>query len=178
MHGTVFRVEFLRQAEIRLLENAYYVDEQLMIWAYMSAESACKLENDVYRYRIGMASQSVSSNSMGRRWRDRERVIRSCLERQGSLEQRKMLKCPCPWRLSENIGNHFTTLYMYVKPRKEGYRIAGEWRKFVQENAPDMWEKVQKKAGVLSILCVAHISPSWYEKVKNCTALRKIIRAK
>lgn len=176
LHGTVFRVDFLRQIGVKLLENAYYVDEQLMIWAYMSAESVCKLATDVYRYRIGSETQSISSRNMGLHWHDRERVIRSCLERQSVLEKSDTLKHPCRKQLAENIGNHFTTLYMYVTPRKVGSKFAKDWKKYVRENAPDLWESVKKKAWLLSVLCFAHIPPKWYEKMKGSSVLRRIAR--
>lgn len=176
LHGTTFRVDFLRQMGITLLENAYYVDEQLMIWAYMSAQSACRLEADVYRYSIGSETQSISSYSMGLHYHDRERVIRSCLDCQHTLEEHEMLKRTCLRQLAENIGNHFTTLYIYVMPRKAGRRLAKEWQKFVQENVPDLWKLVEKKVRLLFILSLAHISPMWYRKVKSSPLLRRIVQ--
>lgn len=176
LHGTVFRIDFLRQMGIKLLENVYYVDEQLMIWTYMCAQSACRLESDVYRYRIGDELQSISSRSMGLHWHDRECVIRNCVEQQCVLEKNGMLKRTCLRQLAENIGNHFTTLYIYVVPRKVGRRLAKEWQKFVQENVPDLWKISRKKARLLFILSLAHISPMWYRKVKSSPVLRKIIQ--
>lgn len=167
LHGTVFRIDFLRQAGIQLLENAYYVDEQLMIWAYMSANSACKLDLDVYRYSIGSATQSISTQTMGMRWYDRERVICSCLECQYILEKRNMLKRSCLQQLVKNIGNHFTTLYIYVNPRNEGHKLAKNWRRFIQKNVPDLWKIVRGKAWLLSFFCFIHISPIWYERIKH-----------
>lgn len=175
LHGTVFRVDFLRQNGIKLLENAYYVDEQLMIWTYMSAASACKLELDVYRYSVGRETQSISPGSMGTHWKERERVIQSCLERQRILEMDKALKRTCLQQLAKNIGNHFTTLYIYVTPRKNGSKNAKEWKKFIQEQAPYLWASVKMKARVLSFLCVFHIPPTWYEMMKASPMIKKFI---
>lgn len=174
MHGTIFRVDFLREMKVELLENAYYVDEQLMLWTYMCAQSACKIEPDVYRYRVGNEMQSISSRSMSLRWNDRERVIRSCIERQRVLQESGTLKRTCSRQLTENIGNHFTTLYMYVTPRNMGCRLAKEWREFIKGNVPDVWVSVKKKAWLLSILCLFHVSPMGYEKMKRSPILRSI----
>lgn len=173
LHETIFRVDFLRKIGITLLENAYYVDEQLMIWTYMSAQSACRLDVDIYRYCIGRETQSISSYNMGLHYYDRERVIRSCLDYQHALEERNLLERTCLRQLAQNIGNHFTTLYIYVTPRKVGRRLAKEWQKFVQENVPDLWKLVEKKARLLFILSLVHISPMWYRKIKGCPVLRK-----
>ena len=174
-HGTVFHTDFLRQTGVRLLENAYYVDEQLMLWTYMCAESACKLEADVYRYRIGNEMQSISSRSMGLHWYERECVIRSCLEQQRVLEKNGTLIRCCTLKLAENIGNHFTTLFIYVKPRKTGRRLANEWRKFIQGRFPNLWKLVKKKAWLLSIISFFHISPMLYGKIKKSSTLRRIV---
>ena len=176
LHGTVFRVDFLRKAGIDLLEDAYYVDEQLMIWSYMSAESACKLELDVYRYSVGSRTQSVSFYSMGERWYDRERVIRSCLDRQHTLIEGDNLKHPCPKQLAKNIGNHFTTLYIYLSPREKGNKIAKEWQSFIQKSAPDSWDLVKRKVRILALLYFAHISPICYERIKGSIALKKMLK--
>lgn len=176
LHGTVFRVDFLRKAGINLLEDAYYVDEQLMVWSYMSAESACKLELDVYRYSVGSRTQSISFYSMAEHWYDRERVIRSCLERQYILMEGNLLQHPCPKQLAKNIGNHFTTLYIYLSPREKGNKIAKEWRSYIQKNVPYLWNLVKQKAWILSLLCFAHISPLWYERMKCTVTLKKILR--
>jgi len=167
LHGTVFRVDFLRKMGIKLLENVYYVDEQLMVWTYLRADSVCKLEFDVYRYSIGRETQSISYQSMGLHWHDREQVIRSCLEYQHELNKNMTLRRHCTQQLAKNIGNHFTTLYIYVEPKGVGRKGAKKWRRFIIENAPDLWRQVEKKAWLLSILSSIHITPMWYRKIKE-----------
>ena len=167
IHSTTFRTEFLRENNIALLENTLYVDEQLMILSYIHARSILYSGLNLYRYRIGNVAQSVSAVNMGRHYRDRERVIISYLEEYLQLEKRNKLRNPCPERILQHIGNHFTTLYMYVVPRKEGRRFAKQWSDYIKRIAPELYKNVGRKRRLLWILNLLHTSIGEYAWIKK-----------
>lgn len=176
LHGTVFRVEFLRREGIRLLEDTYYVDEQLMLWSYTCAESACKLGTDVYRYMIGSTNQSISAINKGIHWKDRERVIGACIRQSRIVGRSKRAKRTCPEQLLKNIGDHFTTLYMYVLPRKKGRVLARRWQEYLLAEVPDFWRRVRRRARILYFLNLLNVSEKGFEKMKNSSMMRSLFR--
>jgi len=152
MHATIFRLDFLRKAKISLLEDAFYVDEQLMILSVLHAETAVYYRRDVYQYRVGHETQSVSAKNMGIRYRDRERVIKNCLDAYSMQKARREALDRCFAQLVKNAGNHFTTLYMYVEPAAAGRAAAKSWKNYLAKEWPEISKKVAVKRRVLSIL--------------------------
>lgn len=167
MHSTTFRTEFLRNQHICLLNNTYYVDEQLMILTYMKARSIVYYSCNLYRYRFDNISQSVSYQNMGRRYLERERVIKSCIEAYLCNEKNGLSFNKCKEQISRNIGNHYTTLYMYVKPRKKGRKLADKWSIYLQKNVPELYVDVVKKTKILKLLNFFHTSLPMYNILKN-----------
>lgn len=167
LHAAVFRTAFLREQQIRLLEDAFYVDEELMILAYACARSICYLDCNVYQYRIGNTAQSISAASMGLRYQDRERVIRHYLEVYRGMEQNGRVANDCtPW-IARHIGNHFTTLYMYVKPRKKGRFLAGQWASYAKSSVPALYAKIAFKRWILLFMNLLHFSAGFYLRIQN-----------
>ena len=170
MQSTTFRTDFLRKNNIELLENTFYVDEQLMILSYLHAQSILYTDIDLYRYRIGNAEQSVSTVNMGRRYRDREKVIVSYLKEYLKEERAGTIFNPCPERVSQHIGNHFTTLYMYVLPRKEGRRLAKQWANYIKKTVPELYKANRYKRRILWFLNLLHVSVDkfiWLKKIRR-----------
>lgn len=164
MHSTIFRIDFLRENHISLLENTFYVDEQLMILAVIHAHSAVYYKRNVYQYRIGLSTQSISVENMGQRYQDRERVIKNCLASYGA---KKAIDDNCLAQIAKNVGNHFTTLYMYVRPTAAGRVEAHRWERYLKTKWPDIYKRVARKRIILALLNRAHIYGETYIFFRN-----------
>lgn len=152
MHSTVFRVEFLRQKGISLLENTFYVDEQLMITSYLYAKTMIYYKCNVYYYRVGDKEQSVSISNMGEKYADREREIKKCLEAYRNWEEKNHRMEPCFEQLVKHAGNHFTTLYMYVEPPSRGRALAKQWQAFLCSQWPEIARETAWKRRILAFM--------------------------
>lgn len=174
IHSTTFRTDLLRNSNISLLENTFYVDEQLMVLTGLVAKSIVYTDISLYCYRIGNNAQSVSAISMGKHFRDRERVIKNCISACQSATIRADNKKLCTEQVAQNIGNHFTTLYMYVLPRQMGRRLAKEWRIYIQKAAPFFIKNRYQifRQVVLCFFNYVHLSPGTYKQIK--TLIRRI----
>ncbi len=166
MHSTIFRVEFLRENKISLLENTFYVDEQLMMLTCLYAQSLVYYERDVYCYRMGDATQSVATSNMGKRYADRERELKISLTAYQNWVAIHGSMIPCAEQLVEHIGNHFTTLYMYVEPPSEGRALASRWQAFLLDQWPEMAKATDRKRRILALLNRFHLSGKRYVACK------------
>ena len=69
--------------------------------------------------------------------------------------------------LDLGIGDHFTTLDIYVEDRKKGRALAAAWRGYIQKNAPEFWGEVRRKAAILGLANRLGLSLSAYLRLKK-----------
>lgn len=80
MHGLTIKTDILKNNDIRVDENCYYVDSQYILYPIPYIETISFIPDFVYQYRIGREGQSVSRSAMIRLNGDYDKVIRSLLQ--------------------------------------------------------------------------------------------------
>lgn len=69
------KTELLRTNNVHITEHCCYTDDALVSYALLFSETVEKFNDNVYRYRIGVAGQSVSDEGRIRHWEDGIRVV-------------------------------------------------------------------------------------------------------
>ena len=95
MHEATIRTDILQKQSISLTEHCFYVDMQYILYPIPWIKTVCLLEENVYRYRLGMERQSVSIQNMQKNREQHRRVLRSLIlffeERKKENEQSHIL---------------------------------------------------------------------------------------
>ena len=167
LHTTALRTDFVRQYPFELLENAYYVDEELAIYPFFNAKTVCAFDNTVYCYSVNDDGQSVSVKNKVKNLSHRDRIVKrlmSCFETEYINEEQKDF---CFRRIARSVGDHFTTLYVLHRDKKEGRRLAREFSAYIKENHEPFYSAVKKKRILLSVLNRLHVSVKFYGKIKK-----------
>lgn len=86
MHAVTYRTELLREAEIRLPEHTFYVDNLFVVAPLVHVRRMYYLPVDLYRYFIGRADQSVNGSVLLARVDQQLRVNRLVLRALPSQE--------------------------------------------------------------------------------------------
>lgn len=170
IHGTTYRMELLRACGFYMQDKMFFVDEEYVILPYLSVRSVLYLDLDIYRYAVANPAQSTSPKNRAKYREHREKVL--CrLIREYEATKRDDPTHPalsyCRLRIVRGIGDHFTTLLMYVEDRREGRQLAAAWKKTVLETAPELWPAVKGKAAVLFALNRLRLSLPTYQKMKK-----------
>ena len=76
-------------------------------------------------------------------------------------------------RIRRGVGDHFTTLYMYVEDRREGRRLAKVWQNWLETHASVFWTLAKQKAAILYLANLLHLSLSHYHQLKDIYLGRK-----
>lgn len=87
MHGCVFRTELLKTNKVRITEHTFYTDMEYIVKGLVHTCTICFLDIDVYMYRMGMNSQSVSNEGYRRHRKDHERVLKTLLHIYDDLDE-------------------------------------------------------------------------------------------
>lgn len=178
-HSTTYRTSLLRESAFCVQEGRFFVDEEYVILPYLYVRSVICYPFDIYRYQVADPRQSTSPQNRAKYHRHREQVLRRLFREYDDAKESGGAAdalAYCFERIRRGVGDHFTTLYMYVADRREGRRLAKEWRNCVQHEAPDFWPPVAKKAALLAMLNWAHVSLAQYDRLKRsltiCTKRR------
>jgi glycosyltransferase involved in cell wall biosynthesis len=170
IHATTYRTLLLRDMGFFMQDKMYFVDEEYVILPYIFVGTSIFLNCDIYRYQVANPEQSMSPKNRAKYQDNRGKVLKRLI-----LEFQKAASQPpsadaleyCRLRISKGVGDHFTTLYMYVENRTEGRYLAGIWKEYLKENAPEFWTSSRKKAWILGFANRLHISLPAYEKLKG-----------
>ncbi len=171
IHSTTFRMEILRKSGFYMQDKIFFVDEEYTILPYLQVETSICYPFDVYRYQVANPGQSTSPQNRARLFRHREQVLKRLIPAYQKAKTDKVSKDRldyCFIRIAKGVGDHFTTLYMYVEDRAEGRMLAREWQDYLCAQAPEFAQLVQKKAWLLSILNRMHVSRKGYDNLKRC----------
>lgn len=177
IHSTTYRTALLRDNHFSMQNGIFFVDEEYVILPYLHVRTVLYYPYDIYRYQVANPQQSMSPGNRARLHLHREKVLRRLIAEYHTAERQRVdgqAMNYCRKRIGRGVGDHFTTLYMYIKDRKEGRNLAGQWKQYLLGEAPEFWSFARRKAQVLYWLNVFHISLPQYEKMKACFLKRNI----
>lgn len=175
IHGTTYRTELLRKGKFQMQDNIFFVDEEYVVLPYLSAKNVIYYPFDVYRYQVANPEQSTSPKNRGKYQEHRAKILKRLIAAYREAVEHKMdfsALAYCFERIKRGVGDHFTTLYIYVEDRRQGRKLAKEWAAFVQKQTPEAWRFVMKKAQILSLMNLAGISIHQYEILKRTVLWR------
>lgn len=170
IHGTTYRTELLRASGFYMQDKIFFVDEEYVVLPYLSAKTLVYYPFDVYRYQVANPQQSTSPKNRAKYADHRERVLRRLIESYLRAEHNvsEDALSYCYERICRGVGDHFTTLYMYMPDRKEGRRKAADWKEYLLHLSCDqLYFDTRSKAIILYILNRFSISLKRYEQIKR-----------
>lgn len=80
MHAAAFRTSVLKKMPKRLDEHCFYVDAEYILYPIPFIKSVVFLEETLYRYRLGLETQSMHIKSMQKNCSHHETVLEHLLE--------------------------------------------------------------------------------------------------
>lgn len=167
IHATTYRISLLRESGFFMQDGIFFVDEEYVILPYLSARSVLYYPFDIYRYQVANPAQSTSPKNRSKYQQHREmvleRLIAAYLDAE-RIDKGNQALGYCYERICRGVGDHFTTLYMYVEDRREGRRLAKNWRQAVRPSP--FWAPVRCKVWQLALLNRFSVSLRVYERLK------------
>lgn len=167
IHTTTLKTALAKENSISLLENAYYVDEELSLYPFFYAKSIIALDGCVYRYSVNNASQSVSIENKVKNREHRDRIIKRMMDLYKDQVFENGNGEFCFWRVARSVGDHFTTLYVLNPDKKEGRKEARLLSLYIKERHPEFYLVTRKKRILLSLLNRFSVSVRTYERIKK-----------
>ena len=138
-HSIYFKTEILRENNIYIDENSFYVDNEILWFPFPFIQTICYLNLDVYCYRLGLADQSVNVKVITRRKDEHERISKKMIDFFSStrvnLSQNKREYLSKV--IADNISWHFDVLLLCPISRSIFFELIS-YRKYVLSKFPDV----------------------------------------
>lgn len=170
IHATTYRTDLLRESGFQMQDGIFFVDEEYVILPYLHARSVVYYPFDIYRYQVSDPNQSTSPKNRAKYQEHRQRILERLLAEYQQEKRRQPDNKALPYcfeRIKRGVGDHFTTLYMYVEPRKTGRRLALAWMRDVRQTDGAVWDAVKRKRFILSVCNRLGLSLETYAKAKH-----------
>lgn len=167
IHSTTYQTQLLRDNEITLQDQMFFVDEEYVTLPFLYAQNVIFYDLDIYRYLVGNPTQSTSPKNRAKYADHREKIVRRLIHVYQSAQMNDDVRAYCFFRISQAAADHLTTLYMYLPDRKEGKKRALEWENEVRTEDAQMGRAIRKKAFLLRQLNGMHVGLEQYERLKK-----------
>ena len=110
-----FRTEALQKAEFTISEKEFYVDMEFDAYVVRACNTVVYYPLDIYRYRQGAVSQSISEASYKRNYRDHEAVLLKLIDYYYNSENDWKNTYILNKLITPMINSHCTILLQYLK---------------------------------------------------------------
>ena len=170
IHGTTYRTGLLRECGFQMQDEMFFVDEEYVVLPYLAAKTVAYYPFDIYRYQVANPAQSTSPQNRAKYQTHRESVLKRLIceyHCKKNADPSNPALSYCFERIRRGVGDHFTTLYMYVEDRKEGRRLAKAWQSWLETQAGTFWPPVKQKAAILHLANLLHLSLPCYQWLKG-----------
>lgn len=179
IHNTTYKTSLLVDHGFYMQDKMFFVDEEYVIIPYLWAKNVIYYPLDLYRYQVADPNQSTSPQNRAKYQDHREKILRRLVQTYEIAEETGASTDSleyCFERIQRGIGDHFTTLYIYVKDRRKGYELAEAWIGYVRRTP--FWSAVRNKQKILKVMNRLNISLRTYLSIKNVVNLFNRIKRK
>ncbi len=164
MHISTFKTSILREHNVSLLENTFYVDYEFIVKATCFSQTVQFINLEVYQYQVGNAHQSIDYRNYVKRYQQHHRVINELL----------LFKCYdndaaffYNFKVKALIETHYKILFIMMDNKKDGRLFAKSFNRQLQHDNPLLWEKTKKRYLLLFLLNLLHVSYPLFQLING-----------
>ncbi|MCI7814459.1 MAG: glycosyltransferase family A protein [Lachnospiraceae bacterium] len=148
MHAVTFRTQLLKQYMPKIDEHCYYVDMEFILFPIPYVETVTCLDEYVYRYRIGLPTQSMNLKGMQKHEQNFDRVLERLLAYYDQKKAEKIPQCYLTYMesiLARMVSSRFKIFLSYPICKREREKMVQFDRKLKRQH-PDVYARVTNKA--------------------------------
>lgn len=148
MHNITYKTEILKENNI-ILDNCFYTDTEYLLFPIPYVKTVAFLDLIIYMYRVSLATQSMSIQSLQKNVDMHELVLKhhienyeKCKENMEGPKAKYMAK-----RISEMMGTQLS-IWLSYKPEKKYKQEIQNMIKNIKEESKDIYNEFKLKKTV------------------------------
>lgn len=162
-HGITYRLSVYRQAQVFLSKKIFYEDNEYAILPFSQIKTVQILPFSLYQYQIGDANQSVAFHNQVKRINQIAQVIDKILDYRGRVQLTKAQNEYFSKKSAVVIVSYYAIALVKNKDKKNGKMLAKSYHKLMEQTAPEINHRTEKKYRTLLIMNMLHLPASVYQ---------------
>lgn len=156
-HSAIFKTSILKDNRIKVDENCFYVDTELMIYLIPYIQTLEYLKCNLYCYRLGVDGQSVSRKGRKKNMSDEKRVTYSLFSKY--QETKQILSLPKRKYMIRGIAGHcvwhYKTLLLF-KPEKKIKNQIIDFDKKIKSVSNEVYSNMEHQSALVHLMRKSH----------------------
>ena len=142
-HELFVKTSVLKENNIRLVEKCFYEDTKYTLDAFIYCNTFCYVDKPVYLYTVGRSGQSVSLDTMDKKYQFQVQVVMETIKNLSSDYIESLDKYHKRFVMHElNTLFYLTFLFLHIRHNKEKKKAYKELSRFFKEKEPRLYKKV------------------------------------
>lgn len=166
LHGLIYRTDFYRGLPYRLPEQVSYDDAFFFTVPCSHADRLCIWNRQLYVYRVGDASQSVSAANREKRIGQLETVIRAVLKTKCSgMPRTSEGKEYWERKLVSVIADYYVTVFLRFQDKKQGRKIGRSFARELRFQDKKLYRRIKSRYWLLWMMGWCHREEKDFERL-------------
>lgn len=153
MHGLTVKTDLLKRNGMKIQENCFYTDLEFVFKSTLYADTIAEWGRAIYKYRVGVEGQSVSTARRMELYKDNEKVLMEALEEY--QRKKEILSDRKKELLLEEIraGTEFCRdTLLFFPPDAESRMRLKSFEKKIRDVCPELYEKTGRTRKIFRLL--------------------------
>lgn len=152
MHGTAIRTDILRDNEIRIIENCFYSDTELVVLPMPFMNNFYMWKKALYVYVTGSEGQSMSISGIQKHYADHEKVFWELVEAYKNIPGEETYKRELVFhRIKKEAIIHFKFL-LRLDICKKHYQELKTFGNGIKAEFPEMYRRLRKERRMFRVM--------------------------
>lgn len=168
LHGMIYQTDFYKKLCYQLPEGVFYDDAFFFTVPCSHAEKLCILNMQLYVYRIGDPSQSISAENREKRIHQMEAVIRAVI-RTKSRNSEKTEAGREYWyrKLVSVTADYYVTAFLRCRDRKQGRKTAQAFTRQLRQTDREVYRRIRSRYRLFAAMSVCRRSERDFERIRK-----------
>lgn len=168
LHGLIYQTDFYKKLCYQLPEGVFYDDAFFFTVPCSHADRLCILDMQLYVYRTGDPSQSISAKNREKRIHQMEEVIRAIV-RTESRNKEKTAAGKEYWyrKLVSVVTDYYVTACFRCRDRKRGRQTALVFTRELRQTDRELYQRIKSRYRLFAVMSVCRCSERDFERVRK-----------
>ena len=145
IHTAAVKTSILKENSVKVLEGVFYEDIEYVIKASARVKTVVFKDTEIYQYLVGNDNQSVSLTNYVKRYSQHSAVTNELIRFVNEYECDEKIHAYLINRVSLLINTNINISLLYNENRKEGRKLAKQFREQLEEKNSELYNATQKR---------------------------------
>ena len=163
----MIKTEILREMKVKLLEHAFYVDVEFILFPVPYIHTVSFTKHFIYKYMRGNGEQSVAIPNMVKRYDNHNRVMHRVLSYKDAVSMDAGQTRYYNAILMRLLRTHYGLGLIYDKDVKRGCKRARTFDHYLKKQDPVLYKQIEDEMLLVKVARKCSFNPTTYKRITS-----------